>query len=58
MVVTYIPVVDAYVERLIRAPEYKDIGGLSFIDTKAVQDAICGFFLTAAPKTSPAPPTS
>lgn len=58
MVVTYVPVVDAYVERLLVSPEYKDIGGLNFIDTKAVQDAICAFFLTAAPKTSPAPPTS
>lgn len=58
MVVTYYPVVDAYAQRLVVSPEYKDLAGLSFADTNDLQDAICGFFRQAALKTSSAPPTN
>ncbi|KQV27601.1 hypothetical protein ASC97_04280 [Rhizobium sp. Root1203] len=58
MVVTYHEVVDFYAQRLIISPEYKDIAGLNFADTKKLQDGICDFFHTAAPTGSPAPPTS
>lgn len=56
MVVTYHPIVDEYAQRLIVSPEYKDLVGLSFIDTKKLQDAICGFFLTAAPPVASSAP--
>ncbi len=58
VIMTFWPVIDDYVRRLIVAPEYKDIASLNFVDTKALQDAVCGFFLTAAPTSSSAPPTN
>lgn len=50
MIVTYHSVVDAYAQRLIKTPKYDAISGLSVEDTRTVEEAICGFFLTKAPK--------
>jgi hypothetical protein len=50
MIVTYYSVVDAYAQRLIKAPQYGAVSRLSVEDTRTVEEAICGFFLTRAPK--------
>lgn len=50
MIVTYYSVVDAYAQRLIKAPKYDAISGLSVEDTRKVEEAICGFFLISASK--------
>lgn len=58
VILTFWPIIDEYAQKLVRRPEYKDLATLNFADTKALQDAICDFFLPAASAASPAPQTS
>jgi hypothetical protein len=52
MVITHYEVVDQYLEKLVKSPEYPAIAVLDAVDSMEVCNAVCGFFRKTVAETT------